>query len=290
MKVIFSITGFLLCIGCAAHAEGTGGKQYYPAGYIDEAKESALEINEILRGVPADPDPKPQQPDFGYAVTSSRGIPKYALYSPDMVGAHAEAVNLTEDKKAQAEDVKKYVKALFEAGEKTREKIVNTVEKMKKDIPCIRPDIRPAKKLKRGEEKVFLDYDGNWRRLTDVLAVFFSFDSLEDLAEGLKKFKELSGLDIVYSKNRFLDKEGFLESLGNYTDLNILYRDPETGFLGEAQFLLCHMENEKLRKGGGHDVYEEYRSLEGTIKSENREPTEEEAKRMQELQDLSGKL
>jgi hypothetical protein len=128
----------------------------------------------------------------------------------------------------------------------------------------------------RAVEKILLDYDGDASQIKDLLRATIVVDNFQQAGVALRELR---------SKYTVLDK-GFRNLLDpNVKALDGGYRDIKMnveidGHVAEVQINIPEFIAAKKR---AHSLYEEVRTIEGTVVAERRQPTAAEAARIDEL-------
>lgn len=154
-------------------------------------------------------------------------------------------------------------------------------EEFKKAIDSEGPTVIIAglKGEKRAEEKVNGKYGGDWSRLTDVIRATVAVSSKSEIpgaVDAVRKEMADHGWKIAEKPDNRITNP----TPGGYRDLNLLFRS-ENGHLAEIQINTKAMI--RAKEGDGHKLYEDYRRIDESIKSSNREPTAEEKDKLRTL-------
>jgi hypothetical protein len=139
--------------------------------------------------------------------------------------------------------------------------------------------IAGIKGQKRAAEKVQQDYNGDWTKLGDLVRATVAVDHVEDLSNTVDHVRQ------HMAKNGWKLASKPKDRYGNPTEAG--YRDIMMKFVGPNGMTAELQVNTKAmivaKEGEGHRLYEQARSLDGKIRSENREPTHDERTTMQRL-------
>jgi len=169
---------------------------------------------------------------------------------------------------------------IYKRSGKTLIKLKEVAEEIAKEYSG-KAVIPPLKSFERTKEKVDTDYQGDWKKLTDLVRGSMYFKTIEDINNAMQKFGQ-SGLKIVFVKDRFQNP-----APSGYRDINILFEDSENGVIGEIQFHLCHIADVKEQE---HKIYEVIRSIEAKAKNELRKLSPEEQLEINNLRLNSNQL
>lgn len=225
---------------------------------IDEAKEKWLkfkQIDELLRSVNEYMDVYRQMKESGqlkYVVGSSGE--KEAMHEIPAPYDESTWNGFTEDEK---------LKKLMEQANQTQGALVSLTDEIEKGFKgeC---SIGPVKKEDRIKEKRDKDYEGEVRRVIDIVRCSFILsDGLESANKLVNAFQpeDNAGIfrdwDVVRVKDGFEKAENFI--VGGYRDLKLNLRWKPTGHIVEVQLHLRPYY--ELKQNGGHHHYTFARSL-----------------------------
>lgn len=147
--------------------------------------------------------------------------------------------------------------------------------------------IAPLKPEDSAQAKVDHLYNGDWRKLGDVLRATIAVESISMIPEAIDKLKkemDRQNWDVVGNlSNRFDDPTNM-----GYRDAKINVRSP-AGFVAEIQINTKEMLYTK-EIGEGHKLYKEKRSIERQAELDNRTITASERDRIEELKDKSKRI
>lgn len=124
----------------------------------------------------------------------------------------------------------------------------------------------------RAQEKIAADYQGENARITDLARSSIEFDTPQQIDQAMKEIGARA--EIVRVKDRFK------KPLDGYRDVMMNVRMPN-GHIVEVQLHLKAILD--VKNGPGHPLYEEIREIDARAKIENRQLTEHEKERRQEL-------
>ena len=195
-------------------------------------------------------------------------------------------------KPKQERDLEKYplpgmfLQYLEKNGKRIRLALIEESKKIQKELPKMSIVVPPLKSesdrgLERVKEKALNDYSGDLKKMKDIVRGSQVFQNLIDLEKGFNLLKKSEVFDIEYVNNRF---DNPAES--GYRDLVVLLRHKESKILAELQLHLCSIINVKKKE---HALYRELRTIEGEAKVQQRELTEAEQRRVEELYKKSKK-
>jgi hypothetical protein len=133
----------------------------------------------------------------------------------------------------------------------------------------------PLKSRDRAREKVEMDYDGDWSKITDVVRATIAVDTIDEVPALMDTLKSL-GLNLAQKpKDRFANPTEY-----GYCDLMMNLILP-CGHIGELQ---VHVKPILKAREKAHYLYEQLRDIEGKAKSEGREEmTPEESEKISSL-------
>jgi hypothetical protein len=138
----------------------------------------------------------------------------------------------------------------------------------------------------RSQEKVTVDYDGDWSQLKDVVRGTVAVGTVQQIPQAVEKLHaEMSKKGYTLLQQPKNNYETPMKT--GYRDINLVYKSPN-GFPMEIQVNTKEML--KAKQGDGHKYYEEIRTIEDKLKTEKRLATSDEAKRLSNLYDASQKL
>lgn len=123
------------------------------------------------------------------------------------------------------------------------------------------------KKLRRANDKIDADYDGDASRLVDVAGAYIQFDKVKDVYAALAVLKDEPNLEIVKFKDRFAKP-----TESGYRDLQMSVR-MSNGHIAELRLHLKSLDEITKYE---HAHYEVRRDLEAIANDENRPMTTEE--------------
>lgn len=152
----------------------------------------------------------------------------------------------------------------------------NRIENEIKGVQC---KILALKDLERTLEKVNNDYQGDFKKVLDLLRGSIVADNLVTLRLAIKQFNQY--YKIVQTKNRFKNP---LDS--GYRDFLEVFYDEEAKIYGEMQFHLSLIYDFKEQ---AHGFYEKIRSIQGNAKREQRELSQQEKEEIETLTQKSKK-
>ncbi len=173
-----------------------------------------------------------------------------------------------------------YCHYFYRHARRTRTKLQKALNDVAKNFYKSYAIIPPLKSYKRAKVKVEKDFNGDWRKLTDLVRGSLSFQNEEDLEEAIKQFGRY--FPIVYKEDRLTNP---LPS--GYKDVLILFQDPDNKIIGEVQFHLCHILQVKNKE---HALYEERQAIARKALEENRALSKQEEEQIQELRARSKKI
>ena len=163
----------------------------------------------------------------------------------------------SDSKPTQERDLKKYPLAamfyhdLYSKSLKTRERLLSTSKEVASHFTGAEVIVPPLKGFDRTKDKVDLDYEGDWKKITDVVRGSISFQNIDDLKKGVFLFHSKLPLDGI--KDRI-----WAPTPSGYIDILALFKDPVNGIVGEVQFHLCHILRAKEK---AHEIYERIQKI-----------------------------
>lgn len=167
-----------------------------------------------------------------------------------------------------------YYSDLYKKSLKTRETLLEVSHKVALQIPGAEVVVPGLKSFDRTKDKVDLDYQGDWKKLTDLVRGSISFQTMDDLVKGVFLFKNFLPLEAV--KDRI-----YSPTPSGYRDILALFRDPENGIVGEIQFHLCHI----LRaKEEAHVLYERVQAIQRRAQRQDRLLNDREEIKIRQLE------
>jgi len=155
---------------------------------------------------------------------------------------------------------------LYKKAGDTHKKLKSVADKVSANFAGSEVVIPPLKSFDRIKEKVDKDYQGDWKKITDVVRGSISFQNIDDLKNAVSFFSQ--NLPIVYVKDRISNP-----APSGYRDMLALFRDPENGIIGEIQFHLCHILKVKDEE---HKLYEIAQEIERKADAAQRKLSDDE--------------
>lgn len=131
-----------------------------------------------------------------------------------------------------------------------------------------------VKSRERAQEKIAADFAGQNERITDLARSTIVANDVPSLVQAYEMLRRSA--TIVKVKNRFKNP-----TPSGYRDLNILVRLPKTQLIAEVQLHLKGIE--KVKSGEEHRIYENIQTLERTAAAQQRDLTELERVKIEQL-------
>lgn len=154
---------------------------------------------------------------------------------------------------------------LTEEAERTQERLIAFLNNVESKRIVIDPGIKGSKTI---DQLLKTRWNGDASRITDYARATLGVDTIKDVYDCIKAFKQ-SSLEIIAITDNFV-----VPTLENYRDINIVFKDDVNGMLGEVQINIMPLI--AYKNSEGHDLFDKIRTLRANAKIERRELTEEE--------------
>jgi hypothetical protein len=159
-----------------------------------------------------------------------------------------------------------YYQHILKESEATRQRLLKSANIIAHKYVNAKAVVPELKGFERTKEKVDTDYNGDWKKITDIVRGSISFANFEDLELAINDLEQ--DFQLVHVKDRFKEP-----TETGYMAYYINFRDKNNGIIGEMQFVICHLEAENKNQ---HKDYELVRSIKAEAKKQMRNITEEE--------------
>ena len=184
-----------------------------------------------------------------------------------------------EDRVMSPDETREKLIALYDNAAKIKPKYDKAMQEIAGEfgLPPESVMLAPLKGSARAIEKVELEEKGNANSLKDVVRGTLLFNDYKHLEAAIQQMKKL-GSEIGRTRNGLVPGSA-PQSVDHYRDVkfNVLIDGVPT----EVQ--MNYPEMLEAKEGAGHKLYEEARTIQGKIQSENRDATPEEDKLLSAL-------